>query len=201
MHRICLVHLAWIILGGIIATTNVAIAQTDLKQEVEKRIKKSEMPSAALNYLSEHWLSKSRKIRYYYETDGANTSYEAKLIREKRRFSIEFDSSGSLQDIEELIDYEQIPASVQANIDLILSQKYSKYRIQRVQRQFLPDTIQQNALLHFSGLTSETVDNFEIEIDTQEGSAVQSYEMLFNVEGLLVQRRTIIRRSLDNFLY
>ncbi|MGD1889972.1 MAG: hypothetical protein ACFB15_05140 [Cyclobacteriaceae bacterium] len=201
MHRICLVHLAWIILGGIIVATNVAIAQTDLKQEVEKRIKKSEMPSAALNYLSEHWLNESRKIRYYYETDGANISYEAKLIREKRRFSIEFDSSGSLQDIEELIDYEQIPASVQANIDLTLSQKYSKYRIQRVQRQFLPDTTQQNALLHFSGLTTETVDNFEIEIDTQEGSAVQSYEMLFNVEGLLVQRRTIIRRSLDNFLY
>jgi len=154
-----------------------------------------------LDYLNEHWLGDSRKIRFYYETDGDSSSYEAKLTRDKRRFSIEFDESGRLQDIEELISYDQIPEMTQVIIDSILYQSYPKFKVQRVQRQFLPDTIQQNRILLWEELTTEKTNNFEIEIDTQEGSAVQSYEMLFNVDGLLVQRRIIIRRSLDNFLY
>jgi hypothetical protein len=178
-----------------------AIAQTNLKQEVEKRIKKRDMPPEALDYLHEHWLVDSRKIRFYHETDGDISSYEAKLTRDKRRFSIEFDESGKLQDIEELINYNQIPEETRSTIDSTLYSSYSKFKVRRIQRQFLPDTTGYNRLLMWNSLTAEETNNFEIEVDTQEESAVQSYEMLFNKEGLLVQRRIIIRRSLDNFLY
>lgn len=170
-------------------------AQDGLKQEREERIKPDEMPQTAKKYL-EGWLDKSRRIRYYYETDGEHTSYEAKLIREDRRFSIEFDETGNIEDIEELIRFKQMPDSVQQTVDSFLTKRYGKYTIRRVQQQFLVNQDEQ-----YDQLITQRIENFEIEVDLTEKSGIQSYEMLFDTNGKLKQQRLIVRRSLDNFLY
>lgn len=172
-------------------------AQEILKQEREERIKLKEMPEAARQYLDSYWLKKSRRKRFYSETDGKNSSYEAKLIRDKRRFSIEFDKTGALQDIEELIDFHQIPHSARLRIDSTIVANYGKYNIYRVQRQFLPEELTE----HYATLTTESSQNFELEVNVVENTRIQSYEMLFDTGGTLQQKRLIVRRSLDNFLY
>lgn len=172
-------------------------AQKLLKQEREERIKLKEMPEVARQYLNSYWLEQSRRKRFYYETDGENSSYEAKLIRDKRRFSIEFNKTGDLQDIEELINFDQIPDSTRLRVDSTIVANYGKYNIYRVQRQFLPKGLSE----HYTNLTSESIQNFELEVNVVEDTRVQSYEMLFDAQGNLQQKRLIVRRSLDNFLY
>ncbi len=170
-------------------------AQELLKEEKERRIKFNEIPQSAQDYL-ENWLDKSRRVRYYYETDAEHSSYEAKLIRDRRRFSIEFDEAGKLEDIEELIDFNQISDTVKQAIHSFLIENYGKYSVQRVQRQFLASQSKS-----YTQLTEEKIGNYELEINLTEKSRLQSYEMLFDASGRLKQKRLIVRRSLDNFLY
>ncbi|WKN46097.1 hypothetical protein [Tunicatimonas pelagia] len=171
-------------------------AQEYVKQEQEKRIKLQEIPKVAQDYLDSIWLKESRRKRFYRETDGKNLSYETKLVRNRRRFNIEFNDDGKLQDIEELTRFEEIPDSVRLRTDSVLTNGYSRHTIQRIQRQFLP-----NQTDDYQELTSENTQNYELEVSLNEGSEVHSYEMLFNSQSVLQQKRLIIRRLLDNFLY
>lgn len=176
-----------------------ASAQDSLKQEIEKRIRQQDMPEPALDFLK-NWLKHSRRIRYYYQTDGEDISYEAKLIREGRRFSIEFNEAGTLLDIEELISYDRLPQSTKLRIDSVLVSSYQKHKIRRLQRQFLPSSEKEYEKLKAFSF-SKNGERYELEIDTQNNSSVQSYEILFNALGQPIQRRLIVRRSLDNLIY
>ena len=115
----------------------IALGQKALKREVEERIKLEEMPDKAVELLAV-WLEESKRSRFYHETDGRQQSYEAKLTHKKRRFSIEFDTNGNLQDVEEWMHFEKLPHNTQDSIALVLEEAYDKYKIRRVQRQFVP---------------------------------------------------------------
>nr|WKN39133.1 hypothetical protein K4G66_10525 [Tunicatimonas sp. TK19036] len=190
------------LVGGLSLYFEPSYAQNNVKEEVEKRIKAEEMPKAAMSILSD-WLKDSRRVRFYYETDGDHQTYETKLIRNERHFSIEFDNSGVLMDIEELINTEQLPDAVIETIHNVLSRTYEKHKIRRIQRQFLPKNSDENLLntiLSFSEETEQFI-NYEIEVNVKEQSRMRAYEILFDAEGQILDQRLIVRRSLDNLLY
>lgn len=195
-------HLLICYIAGILFPAINTHAQNPLKQEIEERIRLEEMPEEAANLLAD-WLQDSKKIRFYHETDGDQQTYEAKLTYLGRRFSLEFNTKGVLLDIEELINFRELPSTAKESITTTLVQSYDKYKIRRVQRQFLPQSTGKALLntLQSPSPPSEQKENYELEVDVKEGSRMRSYEILFNTEGKMEQRRLIVRRSLDNFLY
>ena len=171
-------------------------AQAD-KQEVEKSIKKDEMPSEALR-LIEKYFEEYEDIDFFEETDGQIATFEAKLEWKGYRYSIEFSEEGILLDIEQLIDISEIDDQLRTAIIKEIEDQYTKYEITRIQRQYPTDKTNQKIEAFLNGDFEDLILRYELEIDGQNRKELGSFELLFDDGGALLQKRKIIRRSIDN---
>ncbi len=107
------------------------------KYEREHRIKKSQFPEVALQFISEK-LEGARRIRFYRELDSTKVSYEAKFKKDRLHYSVEFDKEGTLEDIEIEIRELDIPNEALARIKEDLGNRFRTHRIRKIQQQYAP---------------------------------------------------------------
>ena len=189
---------------GILNATTSSWAQAPVKQEVEVSIKSNQMPGDATRLLAD-WLAHARRVRFYRETDGNQVSYEIKMKRKGRWYSVEFYEDGSLMDIEQLIRYQALPAHIRRVIDEYLTQSYDHHRARRVQKQYSAKAKHESDEAVLKALEQdnekELTIRYELVVDVRRDSEVGSYELLFDDQGNFLQERKIVRRSLDYILY
>ena len=158
------------------------------------------MPANALDKLNGFW-NDEKKADFYRQSDGKKISYEVKFDWEGHLYSVEFDSSGTLIDIEQLLEFDELPETLRNTITEEIDKQYSKFKITRVQRQFSSrnnsgktKVIEEFLERNFKALSIR----YEVEIDGQNKEELGSFELLFDANGNLIQKRKIVRRSLDN---
>lgn len=177
------------------------IAQSE-KNEVEDTIDREEMPEKALETLSEFWPA-SYDIRYYFQTDGDSESYEAKLEWQGRKFSIEFSLDGRVLNVEVLIERDEISPEAKEGIENYLQQEFRRVKVTRLQRQFIADDEDDSDDEDFiddvlEGDDDDYLIRYEIEVEGRSGGEIGAFELLFDQSGDLIQRRKIVRSSIDN---
>jgi len=175
----------------------------EAKDEIEETISRDEMPVLALDALEEFTENQTVSgIKYFRETDGETTTFEVKLEWQDDQYSIEFNDAGSLLDIEQLVEFNEIPEEVQQRITQMLEDQYTRYRITRVQKQFIAEEEDDEGEDVIEDLSENDLDDlllrYEIEVEGQNRQEMGAFELLFDSEGELIQRRRIVRRSLDN---
>lgn len=175
----------------------------DLKEEVENSIEREEMPASALDALEDFLEDQTvTDLEYFRETDGETTTFETKLNWQGYQYSIEFTDEGSLLDIEQLIEFSEIPEEAQVRITDKMEEQFSGFRMTRIQRQFIADEEDEEGEDVIEDFLENDMDDliirYEIEVEGQNRREMGSFEMLFDSEGELIQRRRIVRRSLDN---
>jgi hypothetical protein len=190
--------LSFLLLLGICTT---GYAQSE-KNEVERSINKDQMPSRSAELIDELWPDLGG-IKYYRETDGDLTTYEAKLEWMGAQYSIEFSTDGYVIDVEQLIPFESIPEPTANAITRDLESQFSSYRITRIQRQYLArDEDDDDDEDFIDDILEEDAEDYEIryeiELDGENRDELGSFELLYNNSGSLLERRRIVRRSLDN---
>lgn len=146
------------------------------KTEVEKRIPEKSFPGDALLWLNAEFAQR-KCLRYYLETDGDITNFEAKFKWQGERYSVEFFKNGVLKDIEKQISFKDIPDSAQAGIHEKLRRDFKQFKVLKVQEQTLPN---------ISGK------RYEMEIKGKNDSGTALFEYLFEADGRLVLSRQII---------
>lgn len=180
--------------------TGILLGQN--KYEREYRIRKSQFPERALNYISEK-LEDARRIRFYKETDSAKTSYEAKFKKDRLWYSVEFSEQGVLEDIEILIKPIDIPEDSFAKINAYLAGYFLKYRIRRLQQQYPmtneepPETTLKNA---FQNLMLPSI-NYELIVSGKKEKVFEQFEILFDAQGDFVSIRKSLPPNYDHVLY
>lgn len=172
------------------------------KIEVERSINKSEMPALALETLDEFWPNLDN-IRYFYETDGDSETFEAKLEWMGKQYSIEFTENGGVIDVEQLIDMSEISTDKAEAISNYLQKEFKRVKITRLQRQFIAGEEDETDDIDFIDDILEEDDEdyeirYEMEVEGKSDSVIGAFELLFDESGNIIQRRRIIRRSLDN---
>ena len=180
--------------------THLALSQT--KKEKEERINLSAFPSKAQNVLSK--LPKDcKRIKFLKETDGDKQSFEAKFKYNGRRYSLEFSSEGILEDIEVRTKMKAIENSTQDQIKEHFKSSYLKYKLIKIQMQFVfnqnlnPDTFVSQIL------NQEATDiiNYEIiaEVKTEPGRELR--EFTFDKNGSFINFRVVEPSSYAHVLY
>lgn len=192
MKKLSAYPLLFIIL---LITMNPYLLAQDQKKEIETSIKMSEMPVPSLNILDQFW-NDEKKGDFYREFDGDSVSYEAKFMHGAYLLSIEFNEIGLIQDIEKLIEFDEIPENTGNAINSYLNDQYTKFKITRIQRQYSGGDELTISFLNedFGSLTIR----YELEIEAQNKEELGAFEFLFNENGKFLQKRRIVRRSLDN---
>ena len=175
-----------------------------VKNEVEISISREQMPEKALKLL-EPVLAEARRARFYRETDGEQVSYESKVRWKGHQYSIEFREDGTLMDVEKLVRYGSLPDNVRKALNERLDREFGKYKVRRTQVQYSGG---QSGLSDAEVLQSlgrpepgNLTVRYELEVDAITPPNLGAHELLFDPDGNLLERREIVRRSLDNILY
>jgi hypothetical protein len=166
------------------------------KVEVERRIAREEVPAMALSWFDDAY-EEARKVRWYLEKGSDGLSYEAKLKWKGHLHSVEFDSTGTIEDIETRISQREMPAVVRENIRSYFASEYERYRIRKIQRQWIGEVEDLEDAID-EGEIEEVTTRYEIEFYGKTASSKELWEALFDHHGSLVRRRIIRLRPTDN---
>lgn len=166
------------------------------KVETEQRIQVSEVPLTAVEWMKDAYET-ARKTKWYYEETTGLKSYEAKLKWKRRMHSVEFDTSGVIQDIEISVEWKELPAAVQKNITAYLDSAFTRHRVQRIQEQWTgaPDDLED---LIDEREHEDLTTSYEIYYYGKNASADEIWEGLFDADGKILQERIVKLRPTDN---
>lgn len=169
---------------------------SQLKYEKESRLKRSEIPVAALNLLES--IAVPGKIKWYLEEGLQGKTIEAKFRFNNNYYSIEFDTQGNLQDIEKTISFTEVPDNVKESVIKKLESEFSKFSITKTQ-------------VHYPGKNPEIVSiirnpraeipnhvKYELIVNGKTGNTAKQYEMIFDHNGVLTGTKEIIQKNADN---
>lgn len=192
----CIRYLLFLLLA-LPAGAPAAIAQ--VKYEREIRIRPSAAPAPARAFVDA--ALGARKIRWYQEFGLNAFSYEAKAKKDGRRYSIEFDTAGKVQDVEVEIKLSDLDAGLRQKIDATLSGLFAYYKITKIQLQWTGPEPALQALIRSGAGPENYTERVEIVFKCRENGRPKLYEALFDSSGALLSKLEIIPRNTDNLDY
>lgn len=155
------------------------------KQEVETRIRPSEFPAQASEWIAPV-LGEARRIRHYLQTDGVDTTYEIKFKIDGRAWSVEFQEDGVLQDAERVTSARTLPNAARTHLDT----RFKSWKAVRVQTQHLPDPNVPARVAWFRSPGAPV--GYEVEVEGRNPDEVGLFELQFDADVRLLQERRII---------
>lgn len=169
------------------------------KLEREYRIKPAQVPAKALEFIESSF--RDVKIKWYGEENLQGKAIEAKGRRDGQLYSIKFDTNGALLDIEVVIRFNDIPEETRLQIEKDLGGRFTKYRIQKTQRQWLGSSADLKALAKGEAATGVYSTNYEISLQGTKGRRTDYFEVLANAQGEIVRESRIIQRNNQHLIY
>jgi hypothetical protein len=177
---------------------NSSLSYAQEKQEQEFRIDDSEVPEAASSFIAQVPVKKS--FRWYKEKNGSLVTFEAKGRWNRHEISIEFNDAGVIEDIEITQKMRSIPQAVRERITAVLKEEGSRYRIKKMQYQFVGKPEVLLALLMRDSL-EQLASNYELVVQVKVDNAYHIYEYLFDNSGKLTQRLEVMERNSFNIQF
>ena len=181
----------------IIFSVTYGVAQE--KNEVEKRVKKDEIPNQAKEWLEDAFEQK-RRTKWYYQTDGEKQVYEAKLKQNKHLYSVEFDMEGKVENIEIKIKENEIKEEAYQTIFDYFKSNYSRYSLKKIQIQYTGESDDLEDLIDEDEIENLVI-NYEIEYYGRTDKDNTLWEGLFDANGRLIKKRSVNLKLTDNLDY
>ena len=186
-----------ILIIALLAVSTTVIAQQ--KYENEIRISRDSVPTKALEFIDTAAFDK--KIRWYKEYFLDGTSVEAKTRYHGKRYSIEFDPFGKLEDVEIDHRWRHAPEQVRLLMENYLQERFGHYTLDKLQFQYSGPAEQVFEWLHERLSAAELTLRYEVVIHTKDNGKYKRYEVLFDAEGALLRSAEFIPKNLDNIEY
>lgn len=165
------------------------------KFEKEYRIKLKEVPPLALQAIDS--LNFDRKIKWFKEEGLQTNSIEAKTKFEGKRYSVEFNLDGALEDIEIEVSWSELPMHIQSQIDDYLNTSFEKHIISKIQLQYIGAIHAMKNLLKSENAQVK----YELIVLSKDNKSYNNYEFLFDEKGMFLEKKQIIQRNTDNIEY
>jgi len=171
------------------------------QEKIEKEIKVpiNSVPDKAINWLDEVFNQK-KKLKWFIEKGEDKVSYEAKFIRKRERYSVEFKEDGNLEDIEIYGNWRKLPLMVRNNISDYSEAQFSNFRIVKIQIQYSGT---QEAIKNWidNDELDQLVIKYEIEFYGEKANKKKLWEGLFDKDGHILMRREIILTPSNNLFF
>lgn len=169
----------------------------DYKLEKEERIEREKVPNQAILAIDDSF--PNQNVKWFLEQSDSGQSYEAKFRLGGHLFSVEFSEAGVLQDTEIKVSLKELDTMVRTNLLTFFEENYSKYKIHKIQLQFI-QSIPEVLAYWESPAKSNLLPNFEIEYYGKSESK-ELWEGEFDQKGQLISKRRIVTKASDNLSY
>lgn len=168
------------------------------KLEREYRIRKDIVPLKARTFIKS--LSFLHTVKWYGEESLNGKSIEAKTKHNRRKYSIEFDTQGNLQDVEIEISKTKISNEAFKNILLNLEKEFVTFKIIKIQKQ-LTGSEKDIKKYIIDNIRNDVILKYEIVLKGKKSKGKQLYEFTFSEKGNLEKKEKIIFRNTDHLEY
>jgi hypothetical protein len=175
------------------------VSKAQQKYEREYRIKSEIIPPSANAFIGS--IGSDHKIKWYKEISLHDVTIEAKFKHNMKKFSVEFDTLGILQDVEFIIDKREITPVVYKRIKHKLDILYQKWKFQKIQ-------------IHYRGNPRDIITSinknkpcksikvyYEIVLKGKSSGSAQLYEITFSEQGEIQGILQIIQDKADHLEY
>ena len=169
------------------------------KFEKERRIKKKDVPVIASSFIDS--LKFPAKIKWFAEEGATHKSFEAKFTHNHSKHSIEFDTTGAIEDIEIVIDWKSIDTTVSNTILKQLATNCSQPKISKIQMQYTGSASTLFSFLSNTNNTEPLTIKYEIVVRCKEPNAVHLYEYLFDEKGTIESKTKIVFKNSSHLEY
>lgn len=168
------------------------------KFEKESRLCKDDLPPFALDF--ESVFTDRQRIKWYHEQGLERESFEAKYKRAGKKFSVEFDTLGSIEDVEIITEFTALPDFLWNKIKGTVDDQCERYTIDKVQVQYVGD---QSVLKEVSqtGTCESCTVNYEVVARLKIDDEYRSFEYLFNDKGEILRRSEIVIQTSSHLEY
>ncbi|MEZ4942235.1 MAG: hypothetical protein R3D58_15260 [Saprospiraceae bacterium] len=177
----------------------LATAAGQTKYEREYRIKTQAVPAPARQFVDS--LAFRKKVKWYFEENLRGNSIEAKVCRDKKRFSIEFDTSGVLQDIEIQHRWTDIPEHTRNQITATLDSLFVRHDIRKIQIQYAGDRSALFKLAQNQQPAKAYTTRYEMVVKGKKPDGLRLYEITLDENGALRALEEIVFKNSDNLEY
>ncbi|WGH74067.1 hypothetical protein P8625_08020 [Tenacibaculum tangerinum] len=165
------------------------------KFEKEYKIKLNEVPLKAKSFINK--CDFDARIKWYAEESQDGKTIEAKFCKDRHVYSIEFDEKGNLLDVERKIKWRELAVKRQQAIKKTLNNHFKKYKIKKIQEQWL--TEQESCI----GLAKENLNSrekvlYEIVIKGKKNATTELFEILMTGDGTLIKELEFAPQNNDN---
>jgi len=174
-------------------------ALSQKKFERESRLTKSELPDFAVAF--ESIFEGGQSIKWYLEEGLERYSIEAKYKRNGKRYSVEFDTLGTLEDVEIEIDQSEIPQETYRSICERLSAEGDRHKIDKIQIQYTGEEQVLKEVSVSGKCEVDCVTRYELVVRIRKDKELSSFEYLFSEDGTLERRSEIIIQTSSNLEY
>jgi hypothetical protein len=169
------------------------------KFEKESRIRKKDIPTKALQFVEA--LPLAKKVKWYREEGLTNTSIEAKFRYEKKRYSVEFDTTGNVQDVELNISKAGLPSGVLKTFCVYLKANCSKHNINKVQIQYTGEASDLLSVIKGDDGNLKFNIYYEVVVVCTYEKKTDLFEYLINEEGEVLSSSKIIFKNSTHLEY
>lgn len=169
------------------------------KYEKEYRLNDDEIPYNALCFIDS--LDVEEKIKWYLEEGIDRKSIEAKYKLNNQKYSVEFDTTGNLEDIEIQIAWRELQKTLRGSINSHLEKECRKYKIKKVQIQYSGDGSTLLSKLKTGKSAGDYVIRYEIIAKCKSVNDVALFEYLFDDAGQKLTAYEIIFKNSSHLEY
>jgi hypothetical protein len=175
---------------------------SQVKFEREYRIRKDTIAENACIFINQSGILKEKtRVKWYREESQEGTSLEAKFKQNGARYSIEFTEDGLLEDVEIEIEVEDLPTKTLEEMQKTLDREFKTWKIKKIQRQWIGSEVELIESIKSNKSANEVMENFEIVIKGNNGEEKGYFELLFDREGELLEKKRIVDSPGDILIY
>ena len=178
------------------------LGYSQTKIEYEHSIALDSFPESARNSLKDLPVG-IKKQRFYKELSNNKVSYETKFKYHKKYYSIEFGSTGILEDIEIIIHKNHINPDCKAAMEKHFNVRSIKFRWLKIQEQYRFDGEYDTSLFILDVLRGESSIRpyYEIIAEVKNNRSYTLKEYNFNTQGQVLSEKTVDPESYTHVLY
>ena len=170
-----------------------------IKYEREYDLQREKVPHLASAFINR--CCPNSKVKWYGEEGLTGKTIEAKINYGGLLYSIEFDTTGRLQDVEKKIGLFDIPQNTRLIIVKKLDSIFTKNKIEKIQVQWIASNEALYELIEKNTSILPHTINYEIVIKGRNGKLTKMYELLFNMHGSILSVLEMVQRNTDNLDY
>ena len=169
------------------------------KFEKESRIKQRDVPQKALDFIDS--VNVKTKLKWYVEEGLNRRSIEAKFRQNKKRYSIEFDTLGHVEDVEIEILQTELTTAINDAINNQLKKDCIKNKIEKIQIQYSGTEQELLAKLKNRPSSEKLIVKYEVVVKCTSKNKVELLEYLFNDTGTVLSTSTIVFKNSSHLEY